>query len=128
MSDYKLTVIVPAFNNERTIACALKSVFAQDVFEFCQLLVFDERVAGNLQYLVAVLPEDCRDFIQESLMAKGIFARKYFSPGVHQFDCYPDSKQRLPQTEDIGAGIAKLYRGVSLIDFKASIRQFYLRT
>ena len=69
--------------------------------EQAELVGFDPRVTPNLQYAVVLLPRNLRNEIQERLQEHGVFARKYFYPGVHQFDCYRESYAQLAVTEDV---------------------------
>ena len=75
------------------------------------MLDFDKRITSNYQYIVVMLPHGIRDEVQKQLMQKQIFARKYFYPGVHQFDCYRDETVSLPVTEDAATRVLCLPAG-----------------
>jgi dTDP-4-amino-4,6-dideoxygalactose transaminase len=79
--------------------------------EAAKMLTFDSRITSNYQYIVVLLPLGIRDEVQKFLMQKQIFARKYFYPGVHQFDCYRDDKVSLPVTEDAAMRVLCLPAG-----------------
>ncbi|MDR3617283.1 MAG: DegT/DnrJ/EryC1/StrS family aminotransferase [Candidatus Obscuribacterales bacterium] len=66
-----------------------------------QLMQYDCDVEPNYQYVVVMLPPHCRDEVQEAMLKRGVFARKYFYPGVHQFDCYRQNGLVLAVTEDV---------------------------
>jgi len=71
-----------------------------------KLLSFDEKIESNYQYVVVILPDAAsRDAIQEHLLHNDIFVRKYFYPGIHQFECYRQEGLVLPVTEDIAARV-----------------------
>lgn len=76
-----------------------------------KMLSFDPRITSNYQYIVVQLPPGCRDEVQNLLLNKSIFARKYFYPGVHQFECYRDDAVSLPVTEDAATRVLCLPAG-----------------
>ncbi|MCC7528087.1 MAG: DegT/DnrJ/EryC1/StrS family aminotransferase [Candidatus Melainabacteria bacterium] len=55
--------------------------------------------SSNYQYVAVKCPAQSRERILEHLLQNGIFARRYFYPGVHRMEPYGARLEKLPQTD-----------------------------
>jgi len=72
----------------------------------------EPRDTPNYQYMVLEVKRN-RDKILEALWAEGIYARRYFYPGVHRMAHYKAMNISLPNTEALAEKILVLPSGVS---------------
>lgn len=85
------------------------------------LLIFDETVRNNYQYVVMEVSEGCpasRNQIIETLHAENIRARKYFWPGCHNMqpyrELYPHAGLMLSNTQRVADRVVVLPTGTAM--------------
>ncbi|MBX9950180.1 MAG: aminotransferase class I/II-fold pyridoxal phosphate-dependent enzyme [Candidatus Obscuribacterales bacterium] len=67
--------------------------------------------SSNYQYVAVKCPAGLRDHILDHLLKNGVFARRYFYPGVHQMDPYRACQVDLPRTNALCDSILCLPTG-----------------
>lgn len=77
-----------------------------------KIVKYDPQQTPNYQYVVLEVSRN-RDNILEALWSEGIYARRYFYPGVHRMSHYKSKNISLPYTEFIADRILVLPSGVA---------------
>jgi len=87
-----------------------------------ELFAFNDAEGNNFQYVIVRVCErrfgHSRDALIQALQAKGVLARRYFSPGCHAMEPYasadPGLASRLPITEAVSREVLALPTGTQL--------------
>jgi dTDP-4-amino-4,6-dideoxygalactose transaminase len=77
------------------------------------IIRYESKNTPNYQYVVLEINHNKRDKILEALWAEGIYARRYFYPGVHRMAHYKAMNISLPNTEALAEKVLVLPSGVS---------------
>lgn len=77
-----------------------------EIFKCCldpayRLLAGASAVSSNFQYVPVQVPSHWRDPLAALLYENGVFARKYFFPGIHRFEIFRDYYRHLPHTDQL---------------------------
>lgn len=83
-----------------------------------RVFAFEETARNNFQYVVAEIDEDefgsDRDVLMDALKARGVIARRYFSPGMHQAYPYDERPWTLPETDRLCTRVLQVPSGAAI--------------